>query len=478
MSLHANLAWPWRHRHQRLINTLRLVALAALVTVLPALAAPPEPAALRSQLDALLARAVPAPSEPGVVLLVARGDTVLYRQARGMASLELVVALAPEHVLRIASITKQYAAAAMLQLVDQGRARLEDPLSTWLPDYPGGQAITLAQLLNHTSGVKSYTGIRGYMGNPVRRDLKTAELVAEFSGQPVDFAPGQGWAYNNSGYVLVGAVIEAITQQPWQAQVAAMLQPLGLQQTTYDAPDRVIPGLVSGYSRGSGGLERAGLISMTQPHAAGALVSTVDELWRWNLALHRGQVLKPETYQRMTSPEGPHAQKSGYGYGIRKETLRGRPMLQHGGGIHGFKSVLIWLPAEQLSVAVLHNSDSAQLHAGTFGRQVAAIALGEPFPDGPTQTPPLAELEKLQGVWRRVGAAASEDRLLRLQDGVLLVARGAGRPQALRPLAGGVFVFEGSTHRLQAMPGTDDMRYFHDGEGEGEVWRRVAALPG
>jgi D-alanyl-D-alanine carboxypeptidase len=245
--------------------------------------------------------------------------------------------------------------------------------------YPNGAAITLAQLLNHSSGVKSYTQLSGYMRNPVRRDLSTAELIAEFGGQPVDFAPGEGWAYNNSGYVLVGAVIEAITQQPWHVQVAAMLRPLGLVRTVYEDPTRVIPGLVSGYgSRRDepGSVARAGLVSMTQPHAAGALVSTVDELWQWNLVLHRGAVLQPQTYRRMCTPEGTHAQKEGYGFGIRRETMHGRTVLMHSGGIHGFKSVLMWFPQESLSVVALHNSDSAQLHVGRFGTAVAALALG------------------------------------------------------------------------------------------------------
>lgn len=463
-----------------LARSLQLAAAATLALSVPLLQAapaePPTPQALQAQLDTLLARHATTDG-PGVVMLVARGEQVLYRQARGMASIELGVPMRPEHVLRIASVTKQFASAALLQLVDQGRARLDDPLSKFLPTYPSGANITLAQLLNHTSGVKSYTGIRGYMGNPIRRDLSTTELIAEFSGQPVDFAPGTAWAYNNSGYVLVGAVIEAIAQKPWHAQVVAMLQPLGLKRTGYDDPERVIPGLASGYSSGKAGIERAGILSMTQPHAAGALLSTVDELWQWNLALHRGRVLKPETYARMSTAEGEPAQKARYGYGIGPGMLRGQKMLQHAGGIHGYKSMLIWMPEQQLSVVVLNNSDSAQVNVGSLGRQVAAIAMGLPFPDGPTLALPVAELEKLQGVWRKPGAAAGDDRVLRTADGALLSQRGNGRPSRLRPIAGGLFLFEGALHRIEAAPGSETLRYFQDGEGEGEVWQRVGPLP-
>lgn len=365
----------------------------ALGPLLPLRAAgqtPPPEDRLGPALDDLLARSVAAEG-PGLIVLAARDRTVLARRARGMASIELGVPLAPEHVLRIGSVTKQFAAAALLQLIDQGHAQLDDPLSRFLPDYPNGRAITLTQLLNHTSGIKSYTTLPGYMHGPVRRDLTTAQLVAEFSTLPVDFAPGQGWAYNNSGYVLVGAVIEALTQQPWHAQVARMLQPLGLHRTVWDDAQRVIPGMASGYGQrrpsqdgtpaapadGAGPrplVKRADLVSMTQPHAAGALLSTVDELWQWNLALHGGRVVSPATYERMVTPQGA-AQKEGYGFGLRRDVLHGQPALLHAGAVHGYKAVLIWLPGPALTVAVLHNADGPAVHVGRLGAEVTRLAL-------------------------------------------------------------------------------------------------------
>ena len=220
-----------------------------------------------------------------------------------MASIKSGVPLSANHVLRIGSVTRQFAAANLLKLVDEGRAQRADPLSKYLPDFPNGSHITLAQLLNHTSGLKSDTGIPGYMNNPVRSDLRTAELFKVFSDLPVDFAPGAGFAHNNSGYVLVGAVIGAITKQPWHTQVAAMLRALGIQRTTFDDPNIVIPAMAQGYSsKADGTLARAGLVSMTQPHAAGALVSTADDLWQWNLALHGGRVLAPDRHRRMRTP--------------------------------------------------------------------------------------------------------------------------------------------------------------------------------
>src|SRR5690606_5351764 len=140
---------------------------------------------------------------------------------------ELGVALSPDHVFRIGSVTKQFGAAAVLRLVEEGKLGLDDPLSKFLPDYPNGASISVRQLLNHTSGLKSYTGIEGVMEGPIRLDLDTAALVASFKDLPADFPPGTDWAYNDSGYVLVGAVIEAASGQAWHQYLEqALLAPL------------------------------------------------------------------------------------------------------------------------------------------------------------------------------------------------------------------------------------------------------------
>ena len=337
---------------------------------------------IAAEVSALLAARI-NPAGPGVAVLVARGDTLLFRGARGMASIELGVPLSTDHVFRIGSITKQFSAAALLQQVDAGKAGLNDALARFRPDFPGGQTITLAQLLNHTSGVKSYTGVPGYITGAARRDVGTAELVAGFQNLPVDFSPGTAWAYNNSGYVLAGAVIEALTQQPWPRAVETMLRPLNLAHTRAGDDSAVVPGMADGYRQDAEArTTRALSISMTQPHAAGALLSTVDDLWRWNRALHGGELLKPDSYRRMTTPEGAPATAAGYGYGLMTTRLRGQPVLEHGGGIPGFLSMLMWLPGQQLTVVVLRNADGPGLMPATLAREIAAIALGQPYREG------------------------------------------------------------------------------------------------
>ncbi|MEZ0472875.1 serine hydrolase [Luteimonas salinilitoris] len=411
---------------------------------------------------------------PGMAVLVARGDEVLYRAACGRASLELDVPLAPEQMFRIGSLTKQFSAAAVLKLAEDGRLALEDPLTKFVPGYPGGDAVTVAMLLDHTSGIRSYTDIPGMMEGPVRLDMTTAKLVDTFKEETPDFAPGAGWHYNNSGYVLVGAVIEAASGMPWHAYLhQALLEPLGLAHTAYgNAADGVIPGHVTGYTRNGERWAAANLLSMTQPHAAGALVSTVDDLLRWNHALHEGRVLRPDSYRKMVTPAGKAAEND-YGYGIVAGTLRGEPALQHGGGIFGFSSYLLYLPDSDVTVAVLYNADAGRpgmLGTGALSRVLAAHAIGKPYPDKTAIQVDAAALREYEGVYRIDENAA---RVLRVSDGRLTSQRTGGLAHALIPVAPDTFLFGEGLSRMVLERDEDGrvraMRFFPEDEGDGEV---------
>lgn len=410
---------------------------------------------------------------PGAAVLVARGDQLLFRGARGMASLELGVPLSPDHVFRIGSVTKQFGGAAVLRLAEEGKLSLDDPLSKFLPDYPNGAAISVRQLLNHTSGVKSYTDIEGVMDGPIRRDLDTASLVASFKDLPADFAPGTDWAYNNSGYVLVGAVIEAASGQAWHQYLEqALLAPLGLGQTRYGADNLLVHGMTQGYVGSDTKAVPAPFLSMTQPHIAGALISTVDDLWRWNQALHNGKVLTPASYQAMITPEAA-AVEARYGLGLVAGSVRGRPQLSHGGGIFGFSTHLLYVPEQQLSVVVLQNSnggaDPAQIAV-----KLAAFALGDPYPEAKPFALAEGTLESYQGVYR---IDPSTTRELRLVDGALVSQRSGGQPFKLLPIAADTLLFEDGLTYLRierTEAGTiSGMRLFQNGEGEGDFAPRT-----
>jgi CubicO group peptidase (beta-lactamase class C family) len=414
-----------------------------------------------------------------VTVLVARGEQLLYKGARGMASIELGVPLQPDHLMRIGSVTKQIAAAALLKQIDEGKARLDDPLSKFLPDYPNGSQITLLQLLNHTSGVKSYTGISGYMHNPIRRDLTTAELVKEFKDQPADFAPGEKWAYNNSGYVLLGAVVEAISGKSWHQSIDdLLLRPAQITSVHYQAGDKLFKGMAQGYTlNGQREVAPAGLLSMTQPHAAGALIANTEGLWRWNQALHGGKLLSKASYERMITPEGA-AKPHHYGFGIGTGTLRDQTLLSHGGGIHGFGSLLSYVPQSQVTVVILRNSDTSGFATDLVSRKLAAFAMGEPFPEQTPVAVPAEQLKSAEGLYARED---KQTRTLRLKDGVLQSQRAGSGIAPLVPLGNDRFGIPGSLTELLLERDADGrvvaMRAFNNGEKAGERWTRSGELP-
>ncbi len=419
---------------------------------------------------------------PGMALLLARGDDVLFRAACGQASLELGVPLKPEHVFRIGSVTKQFAAAAVLKLVGEGKLKLSDPLSRFLPGYPNGEAVTVRMLLDHTSGIKSYTDVPGVMEGPIRQDLSTEQLVASFRDQAPEFAPGEGWKYNNSGYVLVGAVIEQVTGQPWHQYLReAFFAPLNLAHTGYGDPtDGLIPGHVSGYTLKDDRWAPAAFLSMTQPHAGGALVSSVDDLLIWNRALHGGKLIGNAEYQQMLTPV--KGAESPYGFGIEIGELRGETVLQHGGGIPGFSAFLMYLPDSQLSAAVLYNADSGRpgmLGTGRIAQQLVAHALGKPYPEKKAIAIDAETLREYEGVYR---IDADNARVLRVVDGKLTSQRSGGMAYTLIPVAADTFLFDEGFSRMIFERDAEDrvtaMRFFPEDEGEGErVARSDEPLP-
>jgi CubicO group peptidase (beta-lactamase class C family) len=418
---------------------------------------------------------------PGAAILVARGDRVLFRAARGEADIANHVQSRPGAIFRIGSVTKQFTAAGLLLLVEAGRVRLDDPLSRYLPDYPGGDRITLLQLLNHTAGVRDYTAIPGYVESAIRRDMTTAQMIDVFRNERPDFAPGSRWAYSNSGYVLVGAVIEAVTGEPWYSYLERVLfRPLGMRHTGYGNDPRFAARQVHGYSYDGDRVVPARLLSMTQPHAAGALVSNVDDLFRWNRALHEGRVLRSVAYRQMITPVGRAADAANpYGFGLYNDRVRNRAVLRHGGAIFGFISALSYIPGADISVVILENDDATNGEpAGTIARRLAAMALGDPYPALRPVAADAAALRAAEGVYRFENDVV---RVLRLVGGNLTVQRGSAPPVVLTPIAADDFLYPDGFNRLRlerdAGGGIGAIRLFPNGDGDGEAGARTNEPP-
>lgn len=383
---------------------------------------------------------------PGAVVVVSREGEVLMNRAFGMASLELNVPMSKDHILRLASVTKQYTAAAVLALAEDGKLSLDDPLSTFLPDFPVGE-VTVHQLLNHTSGIKSYTSIAGYMDSErIRKDLDTAGLVSVFADEPVDFAPGEQWAYNNSGYVLLGAIIEKVSGKPWNEFIRErLLESLEIESTDAYADSTVLPGRVPGYAGPADEPQNAGYLSMTQPHAAGALMSTAIDVDRWQRALHGGRVLSNEMYQRMITPDSVAEQTSdghAYGYGLLIADWMGQPAIYHGGGINGFTTMTLWLPDPELSIVLLTNRAGPGYSTQDVTLRLAGLAMDKPYPgEMPALELSSEELAAYQGTYR---IDENSVRTLRVEEGQLISQRQSGPEFRVIPVAGDRLIFEQS----------------------------------
>lgn len=440
-------------------------------------AATPAPVDVARYAAELMARTYPT-AGPGAAILVARRDRVLFRGARGLANVATGAALTPGGVFRIGSVTKQFAAAGLMKLVEAGKVGLDHPLTKYVPGYPNGDAITVRQILSHTSGVTNYTAIPGYMQNHIRADLTTAEMIAVFKDLPPDFPPGAAWNYSNSGYVLVGAVIEAASGESWHAWLdRSLFKPLGLRNTGYGGDPRLAAMQVEGYTLEDGKVGPAMVLSMTQPHAAGALVSTVDDLLRWNRALHEGRVLGPAAYREMTTPSGKAAER-GYGFGLLAGKVRTASSLAHNGGIFGFSSSLSYLPGSDVTVVVLENDDSDPVgeadSTDAVVKKLAAVALGDPYPAMVAVAVDPAVLKAAEGVYR---FDAQTTRVLRVVDGKLTAQR-SGPRVVLTPIGTDDFLYADGFNRLKlvrdAAGKITGMRFFASGDGDGMVGARTS----
>ncbi len=404
--------------------------------------------------ESVLARATPKkfeavlkgvyPSDgPGATVIVTRKGKTLFRRAYGKANIELGVPMEPGSVLRLGSITKQFTASAVMALVEQGKLSLTDEITKYLPGYPvHGHVITIEHLLNHTSGIHSYTSIPGYMGNPVRSDLTTGELVDVFKELPMDFAPGDQFRYNNSGFVLLGAIIEKVSGISYDDFIRSIIfEPLGMKDSHYGGTQLIV-NRASGYQGADGIYENAGHVSMTQPHGAGSLLSTVDDLLRWDSALYTNEIISQESLDRMTTRARLNSgEEIDYGYGFGIGTLRDRRMVSHGGGIHGFSSFALRLPDQQIYVAVLTNIPGLQPSPQTIAYKLAAIALDDPFPDWKRVEVPESTLSQYVGVYQ-----TDDDiqRTVTTEEGKLYTRRAGGMTLVALPASSTRFYYENS----------------------------------
>ncbi|MEM6327800.1 MAG: serine hydrolase [Bacteroidota bacterium] len=331
------------------------------------------------------------------VALIADGDEVLYERGFGEADRSWGIPNGPEATYRIASVTKQFTAALVLQLTEAGQIDLDAPISRYLPNYPAAQsAVTIHQLLSHTGGIPEHTS-RPDFPSMMRDPVAPREFLSVFSGEPLDFEPGTAYRYSNSGYFLLGVIIEAVTGQPYaEALQTRLLEPLRLADSGYQDNTTVLDRMATGYSRAGVRVQHAPYIDTSLPYSAGMMVSTVRDLHTWTRALHGGEVFeRAETLERMTTPV-----LNDYGYGIQSSLFPAGgtrvPAIGHDGGIPGFTSMLIYFPESEQTLALISNTGDS-IRPLTIA--LAGVLHGQPaeMPRQPVENL-LAEVIEAEGV--------------------------------------------------------------------------------
>jgi len=434
----------WKRHSKSLAFVLALVILAGMHFSAAAQTANLSDEGLAAAVNEMLESTYNA-DQPGAAVIVVRDGKVILRKGYGRANMELGVPIEPDMVFRIGSLTKQFTAVAVLMLSEQGKLSLEDDITKFIPDYPTqGKKITVEHLLTHTSGIKSYTSLPEWL--PLwRKDMPLTELIAIFKDKPMDFAPGEKWAYNNSAYVLLGAVIEKASGQSYSDFIEKnIFAPLGMKHSYYDDTARIIPRRAAGYSKGKDGFVNAAYLSMSQPSAAGSLVSSVDDLALWDASLYTEKLVKQESLKRAwTSAKLNDGKATGYGFGWFVNSYEGHPVIEHSGGINGFASYALRMPNDHVFVAALTNKDSES--PGRTVLKIAALAIGKPYSEPVAIKLAATVLDSYAGVYQ---LGEKDEAIVRRDGDTLVIGFPNGRKTVISPLSETQFFVKDSRSRI------------------------------
>ncbi|MCM3904959.1 MAG: serine hydrolase [Pyrinomonadaceae bacterium] len=325
-------------------------------------------------------------------VLVAENGKVIYKKGLGLAVMEWNIPNAPDTRFRLGSITKQFTATLILQLVEQGKVKLDGKVSDYLPAYRKdiGEKVTIHQLLTHTSGIPSYTSLPGFLNDVSRNPYTVDDFIKKYASNNLEFEPGSKFSYNNSGYFLLGAIIEKVTGQPYEKALKEMiLDPLGMKNTGYDHHGTIIEKRASGYQKTPDGYVNAPYLDMSIPYAAGSMYSTVEDLYLWDQALYTDRVLSAATKELMYKP---NLDNYAYGWVITKAKLgtgtETAPKIAHGGGINGFNTVIVRFPAQKHLIVMLDNTSQGR-NLERIEQALTNILYNQPY-DTPRM--PLAEV--------------------------------------------------------------------------------------
>jgi CubicO group peptidase (beta-lactamase class C family) len=313
--------------------------------------------------------------------LVAENGKIVYKGAFGPANMEWNIPNTPDTKFRLGSITKQFTATVVMQLVEQGKIKLDARLSDYLPDYrkDTGSKVTIHHLLTHTSGIPSYTSQPGFFENVSRNPYKVDEFVKKYASGDLEFEPGSKYTYNNSGYFLLGAIIEHVTGKPYEQVLKEnIFDALGMKNTGYDHHGTILPKRATGYSKTPDGYANAGYLDMSIPYAAGSLYSTVEDLYLWDQALYTDKLLSAQSKALMYKP---FLDNYAYGWVVTNASFKQNDqpvqVISHNGGINGFTTTIVRFPKEKNLIVMLDNTGSEYLDR--LSDSIAKILYNQPY---------------------------------------------------------------------------------------------------
>jgi len=394
---------------------------------------------LESKIDKILGNQFKS-NETGVSALVAKDGKILYRKAFGKANLELDVAMTTDNVFEVGSITKQFTSVSILMLLEEGKLSLEDEITKFISDYPtNGKKITLHHLLTHTSGIKSYTSMQRF-GKAMTIDESPLNFINFFKNEPMDFDPGEKYLYNNSAYFILGYIIEKVSGISYPKFIQERIfDKIDMKSSYYGSSTKLIKNRASGYEK-TDEFVNAPYISLTLPYAAGSIMSTVDDMLKWQTAINTNVFVKKATINKaFTNYTLNNGHKINYGYGWSIDEINEVPTIEHGGAIPGFLSMGVFVPSENVYVILFSNCGCQS--PTNIALEIAALTINKPsFEKSNRIQLSTKQLNNWVGTYEFNNGAL---RFITLKDGQLYSQR-EGSPQLFKmyPTSPNSFSFE------------------------------------
>ena len=348
--------------------------------------------------------------------LVAENGKVIFKKGFGLANMEWNIPNQSDTKFRLGSITKQFTAFLIVKLAEEGKIKLDVPITTYLPDYPkeNGDKITIHHLLTHTSGIPNYNSTSNFLKVKSRNPYSPQDFVKTFDKLPLEFKPGEKFNYSNSGYFLLGYIIEKITGKTYEQYLQeTILTPLNLVNTGFDHSEIILKNRASGYEKQGKNFVNSSFIDMSIPYAAGSLYSTVEDLYLWDQALYGNKILSEKSMESLFKPyiKSWGDESYGYGWSLEDVTIQGKgklKIIEHGGGINGFNTIISRVPADKNLVVLLNNTGGTVL--GEMNEAIRNILYNQSY----NQAKKSMALELLE-IFKEKGTGAGVDTYKKLK---------------------------------------------------------------